>query len=94
MHRQYQEESGSLRDQLSAAKTSHISKFYRNLTKDFNVQWDSSLPAGRCSSNVREALGVTRRIAAVLARPDAAERDRALKGLSDAAEIWNILEAR
>ncbi len=94
VHRQYQEESGSLRDQLSAAKTSHISKFYRNLTKDFNVQWDSSLPAGRCSSNVREALGVTRRIAAVLARPDAAERDRALKGLSDAAEIWNILEAR
>ena len=94
VNKQYQEESGALRDVLSKSKTNHISKFYRNLTKEFELQWDSSLPAGRCSANVREALGLTRRIAAVMNRPDVAELDKSLKGLSEPAEIWNILEAK
>ena len=94
VHKLYLEESEQLRNLLSDSRTSHISKFYRTLTKDFNLNWDASLPVGKCTADVREAIGITRRIAAVVSAPDAAERDKAIKGLTDRTEIWNILERK
>ena len=92
VHKLYLEESEQLRNLLSSARTSHISKFHRTLTKDFQLNWDPALPAGKCASDVREAIGITRRIAAAVSKPDAAERDKDIKGLTDKMQIWNVLE--
>ena len=94
VHKEYIAETDGLRDLLSRSRTNHISKFYRNLTKDFSLNWEVSLPMGKCSSDVREAIGVTRRIRSVVSAPDAARRDKAIKGLSDTEQIWNLLEER
>ena len=93
-HKEYEKESGNLRDLLSASKTSHISKFYRSLSKNFKLDWDNTAPIGACSANVRDALDVTRRISAVVSSPKAAEKDSAIKGLSSPDAIWAILEAQ
>ena len=92
VHKTYLAESDQLRDFLSGSRTNHISKFYRSLTKDFQLNWDTSLPLGKCASDIREAIGITRRIAAVVSAPDAADRDKAIKGLTDKMQIWNVLE--
>ena len=94
VHQQYTQESEQLRDLLSRSRTNHISKFYRNLTKDFQLNWDANLPVGKCASDVREAIGITRRIAAVVSAPDAEDRDKSIKGINDKAQIWNLLEAK
>ena len=94
VHKTYLDESDRLRDLLSASRTNHISKFYRTLSKDFHLDWDASLPVGKCASDVREAVGVTRRIAAVVSAPDAAERDKAIKGMTEKMQIWNVLEGK
>ena len=92
VHKLYLSESEQLRDLLSSSRTNHVSKFYRTLTKDFQLNWDPALPLGKCASDVREAIGITRRIAAAVSAPDAADRDKAIKGLTDKTQIWNVLE--
>ncbi len=69
-----------------------MSKFFKALSKENSLEWDNALPVGQCTAAVRHALAQTRRLSAAAAAPDASARDKAIKGMTDQAAIWGILE--
>ena len=91
-HQAYTAESEALRETLSRGRLNQMSKFFKELSKENSLEWDNALPVGQCTAAVRHALAQTRRLSAAAAAPDASARDKAIKGMTDHAAIWGILE--